>query len=261
MNTSINRISMMIKRDLIIHRKLIIISSISLFVIAGFMMFITSDGDNSSNQVPPDAGEIVYGVLIILCGFIFTASIYHENKNDQKHTQFLAEPTSNLEKIFVKWLYTLPLYILYISVIFIISYLFYSRFLGNILNVVYVPLSELKSKYYMYILNIYMIVHAVTFLSSIVFKKYKIPKIITLILFITIIANLIVVISARIIFREYIDSYSISITPANMKDITLSSDFIDGAELWLGRLPYLLTLVAVPYLWLITYYKMKEKQI
>jgi len=106
-----------------------------------------------------------------------------------------------------------------------------------------------------------MIVHAVTFLSSIVFKKYKIPKIITLILFITIIANLIVVISARIIFREYIDSYSISITPANMKDITLSSDFIDGAELWLGRLPYLLTLVAVPYLWLITYYKMKEKQI
>jgi|GEM_PF-2407409 len=261
MNTSINRISMMIKRDLIIHRKLIIVSTISIFVIAGFMMFITSDGDNSSNQVPADAGELVYGVLLIICGFIFTASIYHENKNDQKHTQFLAEPTSNLEKIFIKWLYTLPLYIINTLVIFMISYFFYSRFLGNLLDVEYVPLSELRPKYYMYILNIYMIVHAFTLLLSILFKKYKIPKIITLLLFITIIANLIVVISARIIFREYIDSYSISITPANMKDITLSPDFIDGAELWLGRLPYLLTLVAVPYLWLITYFKMKEKQI
>jgi len=260
MEFSLSRLIKLIKKDLIIGRKYLLLTIVSLVAICAMIVFFTSDGaPMNSNQVPPDAGEIVFGVLLIVCGSVITASIFREFRNPPERLKFLSLPASNFEKVFSKWLYTLPFYLLIVSVIFIIGYPIFSSMVGYWINVEYVTLQELRPKYFGYLSLAYFLIHSGIFLFSLFYNRFPLPKIIVTAFLLAIGGFLVICLLTRIVFYDHFQGFFRGTELMFSKQ--LSVEFQEWVNVFMAKLPYLFACIGVPFIWLITYFKMKEKEL
>lgn len=260
MEFSLSRLFNLIRKDYIINRKYILLSIVSIVAICALMVFFTSDGaPMNSKQVPPDAGEIVYGVLLIVCGSVITASIFREFRNQPERLKFLSLPASNFEKVFSKWLYTLPFYFLIISAIFVTGYPVFSNIIGYLIDLEYVPLQELRPRYFGYLSLAYFLIHSAIFLFSLFYNRFPIPKIIVTGFILAMAGFAVILLLTRIIFYDHFQGLFRG--SELMFSRKLSNDFQIWIETFMMKLPYLFAMIGVPFIWLISYFKMKEKEL
>ena len=259
MEFSLTRLFNLMKMDFLINRKFILLSVLALFGICGMMVLFTSDGaPRRSNQVPPDAAEITYFVLLLVCGCLVTALIFREFRSAPQRLQFLAIPASNFEKVFSKWLYTLPFYLIVSSIVFVIGYQVFGAWVEYATNVIFVPFKDLRFEYFEYCILAYFISHSVVFFFSVIFNNFPIPKIIVTALLCGIVAFSLVLLFTRVIMHEqFIGLYRGS---ERMFSHKLSPEFRTWLETFLTKLPYYFAMIGVPFIWVISYFKMKEKE-
>lgn len=260
MDFSITRLFNLIKKDFIISKKFLLLLIVSLVAVCALLVFFTSDGvPMNSNQVPPDAGEIVFGVLLIIGGSVITATIFREFRNPPERLKFLSLPASNFEKVFSKWLYTLPFYFLVVCVIFIVGYPLFSSLIGSWIDVEYVHLQELRPKYFGYLGLSYFLVHSGIFMFSLFYNRFPLPKIIVTGFFLAIAGFAVIALLTRIIFYDHFQGFFRGTELMFSKQ--LSNDFQIWMEMFLLKLPYRFAMIGVPFIWLISYFKMKEKEL
>jgi len=260
MDFSISRLFKLFKKDFIIHRKYLLLSIVAMFAVCGLMVFFTSDGaPMNSNQVPPDSGEIVFTVLLLVCGGLVTATIFREFRDTPERLRFLSLPASNFEKVLSKWLYTLPFYYLIVLVIFGIGYPLFSVIIEAALDYTFVPLTELQPRFFKYATLAFFIGHSIIFLLALIYNRFPIPKIIVTGLVLAIIAVILLSIYFRIIFYDHFDGFFKETELFRTQRLT--NEFQEWVPGFFERLPYLFAMTGVPFIWLITYFKMKEKEV
>lgn len=260
MDFSLSRLFNLIRKDFIIHKKYLLLSIISMFAVCALMIFFTSDGaPKNSNQVPPDAGEIVYAVLLILCGSIITASIFREFRNGPERLKFLGLPASNFEKVLSKWLYTLPLFFILTVIIYLVGYPLFTNLIGAMVELEFVPLQELNLRFFGYITLTYFIIHSGIFLFSIFYNRFPIPKIIVTGFVLLFAGAFVLGIFFRVVFYDHFEGFMRGSDLMFSRE--LSSEFKDWATIFFNKLPLRFAMIGVPFIWLISYFKMKEKEL
>ncbi len=258
MEFNFSRLKSLIKRDLSFQKKRITIYSIAIFFFCGFVMLLTGD-EVYDGMIPPDAGEIVFAALLIVGGIIFTIHIFTEYRTHAERIQYLSLPASHLEKFLSKLFLSLVFFTLITIAIFIIGYIFFGFLLPPIIGGEFVSLFDLKIDIFLLIILTYYIVHAVTLLFASLFNAFPLPKTIVSMGIIWLLSFLVFFICLRVvlydhfsgIFEKNLESYNYQLDPQWVEKI---------GTLVENNIPWIVCLIVVPFLWLVTYFKIKEKE-
>jgi len=111
MEFSLKRFTQLVRRDLLLHRKKIVLSIVLLILC---LFILTIIGHNLINMEAGGGLQFIMlsflGHLIFAGGFL-TSSNLGDLKTAARRQQYIGIPASSFEKVFSKWLYTLVLFL------------------------------------------------------------------------------------------------------------------------------------------------------
>lgn len=257
MELSLSRLFNLIRKDFILNKKVFIYFIFALFAICGIMMFLVGD-EIHGGKVPPDAGEIVYGMMLVVCGALFSLSIFREYRSAGSRVQYLALPASHLEKFLAKWIYVYPLYFLICTVVFLLGYKMFGLLFENVFTVTFFKLEDLHFEIFKEIIKVFIGVQAVSLFFSSLFNKYPIPKSLAFGFVAWMASVFVVIMMLRIIFHEQFTG--VFTKKRDVMNMRLNSDtmsFVEG----LGEMNLAVPMISIAlFFWVVTYFKVKEKE-
>ncbi len=257
MNISIPRIFQLVKREYVVFRKPLALMSIVLFFFAGLIMFAVSDEHDADKNIPEDAGEIVFVSMLIFIGGIYTINTFREYQNHSRRIQYLMIPASHLEKLISKWLITLPLFILQSLIVFVLAYSIFGWLIQAQWELNFVSLSELNWKYVLRFTLLYYWFHAAYLLLATMFNKHPLLKSIVFGSIMFALGTFIVMLIFRLFMWEYFEGFFKPSTTLNYTTKWPNDEWLESNEM---TFKLLLSFVLVPFLYLISFFKMKEKE-
>jgi hypothetical protein len=238
---NLNRLMLFIKRQAIIniHSFWITIGAIS-----GFVLIVSLYANYASS------GSVnlswFYMVVFFIAGLIFTSKFFEELHKPQKSYALLTLPVSNLEKLVGSWIITAPgfiiLYLIFVSLIVSVSALV----AGNIPD-----LSQIFNTETFELLTVFMIVQPIFLLGSTTFKGNNFLKTI-LSVFVIVVASSMVLSSMLSMLFDVTSNESGSFTPVLF-------DFAN--ETFLKIVKILFYYFLGPFMLLVSYFKLKERQV
>ncbi len=164
LNNSLNikRLSQLLKNDLLLHRKMILIIACTLAVIFTLLPLDVSDTG-------------AYFLLLYVGGFIITSLAFNDLHDNAKAAIFLTLPCSNLERLVSKWLltgiiYALSLLILYVVFSALNAGISAWRFGGSFTIV------DIFQTDVWFEIGKYIILQSIILLGAICFKRYTLIK-------------------------------------------------------------------------------------
>jgi len=251
MKFNLTRFINLIKRDFITHKRSILFICLGLWAfllaIIGFNYFF--EFSTKAYQYSYFWTPIILAGLFIGC-MIFTALIFKEFKTPAGRLQFLSLPASNFEKVFSRWIYTLILMPLF----FLGSiYLFSSFCLADGQSL----LDDFSREDIKYFPFAFIILHASTFLLTLFFNKLVPLKVMVSSIILNIVTGLICFGMFYLIFNSY---FTDGLKQGVSVDVTLRGDAKNFLEYSLmPKFKFVLLYLLAPYLWVVSYFKMKEK--
>ncbi len=254
-NFSIQRIGYLIRKDIWESRKVAGIIGMAVF---GFFFMIFMSFSKRANDTPH---EVLYPMLLFVGGFIFTSIIFRELYTKPRGQFYLTLPASNFEKFSSKWLISAILYPVAIT----LSYWLFSI----IANAVYTYLNgeslvgfmtdwtrDLKD-----LIPIYIVIQSVFFLGAITFTKYNIFKtffsVFVLGIFLMIVSGFLF----RFIMWDYFSGMAFDPQTNGMRLDISSSMQVFIQDYVLDAVKYFFWLGIAPFLLLVSYFKLKEREI
>jgi len=246
MSFSKSRFMQLIKRDLIYYKKSNWIGLICIpitIVMIFYLQEITEEHAFSHNF-----WSSWYYIFLFIGGAIFTSVCMWEFKTPSGRSQYLTIPASNFEKLFSRFLYTLIIYPLFIMIIFWLI-----AVLGNVYED-----SKTMSYFLFSPFKFYVVFHASVFLIALWFNNYSGAKAMLYSVAIFFIVVLFTSILFRIVFSEAFDGFlmfneNIRIEPNKAFQKQVENVYAPILEIiFLWGLPI--------FLWVVTYFKMKEKE-
>jgi len=258
MTFNINNFIQLVKRDFILNKKFL---ALSIVAIAAFifimMLLVTPDSDN--NQGMLNIAGPIYIMLLYIGGLSFTAMSFYEFRNHAGRIQFLTLPASHLEKLVTRWLYTSIGYVFVITIIFLILYKVYNPMVMKWWGQQLVPISSLDLNTYWLLIKNYMVLNALALIFAISINRFTIPKAIIILTGLTILGLVASVLIFRIVFNEFFDGWSIH--SSQFDTYVPDSKFIRSMEnISPNVLINLCLAILLPFFWIVSYFKMKEKQ-
>lgn len=254
-NFSIQRIGYLIRKDIWESRKVAGIIGMAVFGL--FFMIFMSFSKNGG----PTPHAVLYPMLLFIGGFIFTSIIFRELYTKPRGQFYLTLPASHFEKISSKWLISAILYPIAITIFYwlfsIIANTIYSYWYGEpLVGFMADWTADLKD-----LIPFYIVAQAIFFLGAITFTKYNIFKtffsLFLLGLFLTIVFGFLF----RFVMWDYFSGMAfdpqmdgMQLEPSNSIQFFAEDYVLDAAKylFWLGFAPFLL---------LVSYFKLKERQI
>lgn len=261
MQFSINRFFNLVRRDFIVHKKSILGYLLLMVVFSSFSMWMVSDVDSNNvphELLPPDAGEIVFTTLLFVVGAFFTITNFREFRSDATRLQYLQLPASNFEKVFSRWLYTLPGYVMLSIFVFLIVYNLVGPIIEHYLSVTYAPMSDMDFRILYLMVVLYTIGHSFVFLLTLIHNRYVIP----LSLLTSILVFVALALGAGILLRTIFFSHFTGVMRPSeyQQNVMLSPEFKDWVEIFFSNIHWYLLMTVVPFLWVVSYFLMKEKE-
>lgn len=261
MELSINRLINLIKRDWIVHKKFTLSFILILFLFGGFVMWASSDVDSNGIQlknIPAEAGMIVFVSMLFVGGLLITLLTFSEFNRDTSRLQFLSLPASNFEKLVSKWLYTLPGFLLVVTMLFAIAYSFFGFIMESIYDIKFSSIGEIDFRDISYFLLAFLVLHAFCFLMAVLYNRYTIPKTILTALGLLAITIFLLGLIFRIVFFDHWVGF---FTPSEKQmQVEVTHNFKVWVESFFTKLPYIVPAIVVPFMWVVSYFKMKEKE-
>jgi len=211
------------------------------------------------NSSLPLTSFIIFCIILVLGGIAFTAKIFQEIHQPASGMHYLHIPASRFEKFLFNGVLTL----LYYPAVCLLLY-YGATFFGNLiepimpsfLNYSTIDISLLlPAEHINKLISQYVLIHAIFFLGSLTFKKHHTSKTFISLIVISIIIGIIQSILFKIVWADFIatsvgDSMSVTMSIENMFDLHL--------------LPYakwLFNGMITVFLWVVAYFKFKEKQV
>jgi len=246
MQFDIARFFSLIRRDFIIYKKPVFLGTALIVV---FMVLLTG-WNLYADEAYADAFLMSWFVTcMIVGGLLFTSIIFWEFRTSAGRLQYLSLPASNFEKVASRWLYTILGYPLFIALLFCLLY------------AISHSLSDFNTGWESVILKEtfmgYWIVHPIVFMFSIWYNKYVAPKAVLTSLAFLLLVLFFFYIGHRLFFHELYEGYGITqnfrVDP-NADFKLFVEDKVEGIAKFLG-------LVVLPmFFWVVSYFKMKEKE-
>lgn len=163
MNLNFNRLLHLFKLDLVLHRKIILISTLTFIILCSLLPFHVT------------ATTSMYFFILYVGGFLITGAAFNDLHDKTKAPQYLTLPCSSLERFLSKWLLTS---VLYAVTALIIYFLFaWLSVLANLLafNQQVYPFDILQINLWLGI-GKYVLLQAIILLGAMTFKKHALIK-------------------------------------------------------------------------------------
>jgi hypothetical protein len=233
-----------------------------------FLILLFVDRNRLGANLPPLPAreqEAWFIVTLLLSGSLFTSTIFNDYGNHRKAIGELLLPASSLEKYAVKWVYSWLIY----QVIFAFAFYLALFLLGSwyeyryAQSFDYLQITDLFSstRDVMAMWFIYAFLHAVMLWGSITFKKWQFIKT-GLVLILTI---LLLSFLNYLLVGSILHKFGNLVTYFPFGNITIGegageTQIVRSGPEW-RYFPYLVFLVMSGFFWVISYFKLKEKQI
>lgn len=259
MEFNLYRLIALIKRDFIIYKKPILYGIAALIISAA--IFILSYGDLGYVMEGQQKLRVPYPItyFILIIALIFTSVNFWEFKTHNGRHQFLGLPASHLEKIISHLLYTF----IFLGILLIIYR--FSFWLTCVLLQftsdatcqsfsLFVSANESR-----YVIRSWLPIHALVFLCSIIYNRYAPVKTILTGIGLSLTVALIGLLLIRIIFADYFTGF---FDPTEFNSSRQpAKEFQDFAEFTIfPTARFVLFYIVPPFLWIVAYFKLKEKQ-
>lgn len=250
MEFNITRFGNLIKRDFITHRKAMMYGMLS---VVGFLLLVYAftrifeDG----NETNAEFWKQVYLAFIFIVGLTFTSLVFREFKSPAGRLQFLSLPASNLEKLGSRWLYSLILFPAFITLcVWIMSLVSIEKGPGLF--------SSFDKGNAGWLFLAFLLAHATMFLYATWFNNLVAIKG-TLVGFMSsLIFGLLCLATFWIIFNDFFE-HGLREGPSIHANMSAS-----GQEFFRTKIDplakFLLKFFVVPFLWVVSYFKIKEKE-
>ncbi len=254
-NFSIQRIGYLIRKDIWESRKITGIVGMAVF---GFIFMIFMSFPRRSEETPH---EVLYPMLLFIGGFIFTSIIFRELYTKPRGQFYLTIPASNFEKVSSKWLISAILYPIAITIFYwlfsIIANGIYAYWYGEP-RVGFMTdwMRELKD-----LIPFYIVFQAIFFLGAITFTKYNIFKTFFSLFVFGIFLTIVFAFIFRFVMWDHFNGMHLE-PQYNGMDLEPSNSIQLFVEDYvLGALKYVFWLGFAPFLLLVSYFKLKEREI
>lgn len=224
----------LIKRDWILYKKYYYLAAIILIAICIFVMLLISDEANVNT--PPDAPEIIFGVMLFSIGTIYTLRSFREFKRSSDSVTYLLIPASHIDKWLSRWIITLPLFLIISSMIFFISYFILSYIALATFNVRFTPIADIRWSYFLQHYSSFVFFHSVFFFFAVLFKSNTILKSVLVFVILWLVF---------VFFSYYINNGSVQADDSFKTLITSNYRY--------------LMFFAVPIFWVLSYNRFKSK--
>ncbi|MEZ4950249.1 MAG: hypothetical protein R2879_17045 [Saprospiraceae bacterium] len=221
-------------------------------IILATSLIYAYDNDNDLSTV--HLNFFPFGLL--MGGFFFTSIIFRELGTPVERSFYLALPASNLEKVVSKLLIT--------SVIFTLVTLMYYTVFSYINNGIVYLLTDLKinnfepfSSTNWMVIKVYLITQSIFLLGAVSFPKYSLPMTLLAFLIILFIVAAVLFLVFRITFADHFPDSG----PFSEMEGMRGPVMIEGKiEAFGDLIETLFNILFAPALWIVTYFKLSEKE-
>ncbi len=238
-------------------------------LIAWFVLFMLTDSERPMSK---DLQQVTFFLSLFALGTFYASQYFHDLGSRAKGINFLLVPASTFEKLLCSLLYTVVVFIVVFTAAFYlvdIALVAISKsFAGaneaadkiTVVNMFKINLLQFNKDSTVNFLLIFFSVQSVFLLGSVYFEKYSFIK--------TIIAGFIAcfVLFCLLYFfnelvlpkggyhRGFLTSYRVHVDGINDRLIQVPG--------WIGEVfRYMVMYATAPFLWIVTYYRLKEKQV
>jgi len=189
----------------------------------------------------------LYLVVFMLGGYIFTSKAFDEMHAPQKSYMFLTLPVSATEKLLAGWFITSPVYVVVASLIMLLLSFISSLVAGNVQALPY-----MFDDTFFNCIGVYMVTQAVFFLGATTFRGNNFLK--------TVLALIVVV----LLIAAYTGGlgYALFGNSEMRLEEGKANEFERTADVIADNvIPFLFRFVLAPFLLLVSYFKLKERQV
>ncbi|GAB3536371.1 hypothetical protein GCM10027443_26560 [Pontibacter brevis] len=189
----------------------------------------------------------LYLVVFMLGGYIFTSKVFDEMHAPQKSYMFLTLPVSAAEKLLAAWFISSPVYVVVASLIMLLLSFINSLLAGNVQALPY-----LFDNTFLNCVGVYMVTQAAFFLGATTFRGNNFLK--------TVLALIVVV----LLIAAYTGllGYALFGNSGMRFEEGKATEFENTAEFITGTvIPFLFWFVLAPFLLLVSFFKLKERQV
>ena len=246
MNFNVDRFLKQFKWDVLQNYRFLYIGYL---VLIGFMMLQTAFDYN--------AGSGLFGFTLFIGGLIFTSTVFDEMNHPQPKQFYLTTPSSHLEKFGSKLLLSTIVYTVLTMVLFVV------------ISFVTTTLIELRTgrdlEYFnpffgenIEIIKSYLIIQSIFLLGAVTFRQVSFLKTLAIIIGIGfVLSSISLTIGIGSLIQYFPWKGDIDV---NMTDI--DKDGIEGTmDVFLKVVYWLYLLLLAPLMWLISYFKLTEKEV
>ena len=250
----LKRFWLLIKNDLLTNYRTILITAGAAI---GILLFINMVAMLTNGEaVVPLA---FYLLMLFIGGFIVTSQSFNDLHHSQRSYVYLTLPASNLEKFLSKLVLTT---IGYVTGTLILYFLF--SVLMSVLNALLFgygyPLFNPFDRVVWICIGIYIITQSIFLLGAVYYKKQAFIKTNLFLFLLQLAVSIFIVFLVKIVFWNYIQGWSFSpediILPSSALEDQLENFFMGFARL----MKLIFYWLFAPFLWLITYFRLKETE-
>jgi hypothetical protein len=222
-------------------------------------------------RMPKDVQQITYFFSLFVVGTFYASQYFSDLGSRSKGINFLLVPASAFEKLLCSLLYTVVLFfVVFTTIFYIVDSLMVaisSNLPGNnevngkptVVNVFKIIILRFNRDSTINFLLLYFSVQSVFLLGSVFFEKYSFIK--------TIISGFIagfILFCLMYFFNELMPDgeYPHGFLTAYRVSVEGGDDHLVQVPRWIGEVFRFLVMYAVaPFFWIVTYYRLKEKQV
>jgi hypothetical protein len=249
---SLNRVSWLIRRQLAINVKNLIIALAACFgalLVISILIILGSHGVDYQPILSLSATVIFIG------GYIFTSNAFNELHSPDKAYQYLTLPATTLEKLASVWIMSAVFYSI-VSFLLTVAIVLLGNVFAIVIGVTPGSMSQFQSFPFGYLLWIFVVGHSVFLLGSCYFRKNNFLKTLLAVIVIGLILSIYAGINGFIFFGKANFQFNTS-TGDNMSEQYMY--FIQHVLPVISKI--LIGYLIAPFFILVSYYVLKERQV
>ena len=223
----------------------------SVVVLAGILAMILVCIALIGVHVDSNGQDVLFAVLFVGMGFVFTSSIFADLGNKHKSISELTLPVAHLERFLVAWIYSFIIFqIVYIPCFFLINGIVINLSDYQKENYEAISILGTKKSSYFILLTYYCFVHAFAFLAAVLFRNHHFLKTTFSFIVFYIVLMMLNHVSLPPFIGSHVGSHATNFSPVKGYIYTYDTAIFS-----------VMILASAFCLWTATYFKLKEKQV
>lgn len=250
-----NRFLYLLKKDTLFDHKRTWMMAGVLFTI-GLITIISwaYDGDNDTAEFHVDT----FGALLLIGGFIYTASAFKELDETNTAHLYLSLPASNFEKFFSKFLTTTIGFAFGFTLFYWIFSLLTNGIVEGYFDMDMEPFRPF-SDHNGFLFKLFFVIQPLFLLGAIIFRKYAAAKTVFAVLLLEIVLAIIGYLLMRIVFFDFFEGWKLIGPGIEAVPSKGFEDFVSGPLKNIGE--FMFWYVLPVFFWVVCYFKLSEKEI